>query len=232
MKDLSTRLRTLRTQKGYSVADLEKAWGVPIDRIYKWEKGTKPTNPNDYIGLHAFLRTGKLESFTKTDKELDKILDFWEASKEAPRTKKLTLVEQDGVPVYDTEFNMGTATSLVEARMDAPVIARLSIPEVIGCDAIIKGARGDSMSDFINEGDWLGIKQVQDKNFILWDYPYAVITDEFELIKYIKKGPSKKEVILVSHNPAYSDVLLPIKKITHLFLVKVVLPFSKVRTII
>lgn len=232
MENIGARLRALRTKNGWIVADLEKAWDVSSNNIYKWEKGTKPTNPKHYLGLQAFLRTGKLESFTKIEDELESLLDLWSDLKEGSKKRKLTLLEEVGVPVYDTEFSMGTATSLVEARMEAPVVARIAIPEVIGCDAIIKGMRGDSMSDFINEGDWLGLKLMEDKSFFLWDYPYAIITEEFELIKYVKKGPTKKEINLVSHNPAYSDVVLHTDKITHLFLIKVILPFSKIRTII
>lgn len=136
-----------------------------------------------------------------------------------------------GVPVYDNEFSMGAVTSLFEAREDARIIAWLDLPEVIGCDAIVP-ARGDSMSDFIDARDWVGIKQIVDWEVLLWDYPYAIVTDELEVIKYVKKGKDEKSIVLVSHNKSYGDIEIPIRKIRQLFLVKVVLPFSKVKTII
>jgi transcriptional regulator with XRE-family HTH domain len=227
------QLRAMRKRKGLSVADLEKRWGVSSNTIYKWETGTQPNNPKEYLGLLAFLRSGELESFTNVEADLENLLDYWQSNQGMPPAPvSLSLAGDEGVPIYDAEFSMGTAKSLIEARADVPIVGRLSLPEVAGCDAIIRGARGMSMSDFINEGDWVGLKKVIDMDFIFWDYPYGIVTDEIEVIKYIRRGSSNKEVVLASHNPAYSDVVLPKKKITHLFLVKVVLPFSKIKTVI
>ena len=232
MEHLGAKLREIRKRKGWSVAHLEQEWGVPKDRIYKWEQGTKPTDPKDYIGLLAFIKSEKLEDFTRSnpEKRLAVAGDLRQGT-EREKAEHSLANAKEGVPVYDVEFSAGAVASFMETRGDVPVIARLLIPEVSGCDAIIR-ARGDSMDDFIRAGDWIGIKQINDLELILWDYPYAITTDELELIKYLKKGSSSKEVILSSHNKRYSDVVLLRHKIRQLFIVKVVLPFSLIKTII
>lgn len=134
------------------------------------------------------------------------------------------------VPVYDIEFTLGFRELIRDERVAQ--IGNLSIPEVIGCDYVIK-ARGDSMADYINDRDWIGIKQVYDFEMIAFSHPYAVVTKEFQIVKYLsqsKKGD--KFWSLKSHNKQYEDYDIPIDKVNELYIVRAILPFSKIKSVI
>lgn len=136
-----------------------------------------------------------------------------------------------GVPVLDAEFSAGTLKSIEQVRNNAKVLAWLNIPEVRGCDYIIR-VRGDSMADVMNDRDYVGIKRIYDLDVIPPGHAYAIITDELELVKYLRKGSTEDLLLVRSHNEIYEDFELPKNKIKQLYAVRVVIPFSKIRTLI
>ncbi len=135
------------------------------------------------------------------------------------------------VPIYDVEFAAGVMTKLIDSKEDHYPVGYLSIPEVLGCDAIVR-ARGDSMADRIKDRDWIGIKRVN--NWQEW-FPmnniYAIITDDFELVKYIKKGDDTNTFKIVSHNKDYPDDEIPKHVIRELWSVRAIIP-GKIETLI
>ena len=204
----------------------------PVAEIARRTKATKG-NVSEFLNKKREPSANFLEKFAHAfSKELASV-DLEKAV--APTSAGVAVAAANrppafkGVPVYDVEFTAGFAASMKEARETAHPIAYLAIPEVIGCDAIVR-ARGESMCDFINPNDWVGIKQVFDFDVILWGNAYGVVTDELETFKYVRKGEKKGFITLRSHNhEQYEDMPLSIKKIDSLFLVKVVLPFSQIK---
>lgn len=53
-------IRKKRKELKLSAPQLAELLNVSLQNLYKWEKGTRPTNPEDYIKLESWL-TGKLE---------------------------------------------------------------------------------------------------------------------------------------------------------------------------
>jgi transcriptional regulator with XRE-family HTH domain len=66
--NLAVQLRVYRKSKGHSVKTVSQITGIPADRIYKWEKGTKPQDAEDLLKIREYM-DGKLES--KPEKELE-----------------------------------------------------------------------------------------------------------------------------------------------------------------
>lgn len=56
-----SEIRKRRKEMGLSTQALADLLKVKVDNLYKWEKGTKPTDPEDYIKLENWL-SGKLEN--------------------------------------------------------------------------------------------------------------------------------------------------------------------------
>ncbi|MFL5809223.1 MAG: helix-turn-helix domain-containing protein [Flavisolibacter sp.] len=56
-----TEIRKKRKQMGLSAQGLAELLKVKVENLYKWEKGTKPTDPEDYIKLENWL-SGKIEN--------------------------------------------------------------------------------------------------------------------------------------------------------------------------
>jgi transcriptional regulator with XRE-family HTH domain len=68
--DLKDQIRKKRKALRLSAEDLATLIGVNKENIYKWEKGTKPSNPEDYIKLMNWLK-GTLENIPKNDQEME-----------------------------------------------------------------------------------------------------------------------------------------------------------------
>lgn len=55
------QIREKRKKEGLSVDELAEKLKVPVQSLYKWEKGTRPNNPEHYTKLERWLEKG-LES--------------------------------------------------------------------------------------------------------------------------------------------------------------------------
>lgn len=127
---------------------------------------------------------------------------------------------------YDIE---ATATPM-EIFNDQTVIpsTKLDLPGFAGCDFAINVA-GSSMYPSIENGSMILCKKVQDKSIILYGEVYFVVTNDYRMVKRLRKSPKKGHVVCSSDNhnghdhpdgKTYADIDIPIDKIVHLYLVK------------
>lgn len=58
--DLGKKIKNKRKEDNLSAKDLAELLKVPMDRIYKWEKGARPSDPQDFILITKWL-DGHLE---------------------------------------------------------------------------------------------------------------------------------------------------------------------------
>lgn len=61
LMDLAQELKRYRKKKGHTMADIEALTGIPAENLYKWEKGTKPSDAEQLLKLRDYL-AGKLET--------------------------------------------------------------------------------------------------------------------------------------------------------------------------
>lgn len=62
--NLGVQLRVYRKSKQHSVKKVSELTGIPADRIYKWEKGAKPSDAEDLLKIREYM-AGKVESKPK-----------------------------------------------------------------------------------------------------------------------------------------------------------------------
>lgn len=136
-----------------------------------------------------------------------------------------------GVPLFDVDFSEQNLNLIKDLKDDSHVVAWLRIPEVQGCDYIVK-VRGDAMKDLINDEDYIGIKRIANIDSAPLGYVYAVITKEYELIRFLRKGSNRDVFLARSNNEVYEDFEIPKTDIKQLYTVRVVLPFAKIKTLI
>lgn len=55
-------IRKKRKKLDLSVKELADLLSVKVDNLYKWEKGTKPSDPEDFIKIESWLKGKPLES--------------------------------------------------------------------------------------------------------------------------------------------------------------------------
>lgn len=66
MNTKGEQLKARRKQLKLSVVRLAEMLDIPKERIYKWEKGTKPSTVEDHLKIDEFL-SGKMEGFTNLE---------------------------------------------------------------------------------------------------------------------------------------------------------------------
>lgn len=129
----------------------------------------------------------------------------------------------DGAAVYDIDCTCGYSLRTIDFS-EEKIIGHINMPGVNNEDKIIR-ANGDSMMPTISDGDWVAVREVIDWSLIFYGQIYLIITDEYRLLKHIRRCDSdeKNRIILHSENPDYDDMILERSKIRHLFVVKNIL---------
>ena len=61
---------------------------------------------------------------------------------------------------------------------------------------------GNSMKGFINHGDWVVIRQITDREEIIFGEPHLIVTkaDNFKTVKFLKEGDTSDKFWLVPYN--------------------------------
>lgn len=121
-----------------------------------------------------------------------------------------------GIPVYNMHFSAGFVKSYDGNNEPQSFI---NLPELEGCDCVVK-TRGESMMPTLLDNQWIGIKRIVDKNAITYGAIYCVVTKDLEVVKYLRKSPDAKKLILKSDNERFDDVEINKEDIISLWLVK------------
>ena len=242
------RLKEVRELLGISQQELAVKLGIKRPNLSAIENmkenrsvpnGTGYILETEYKINRAWFETGK-GPVKLPPLDTDSILNGLKANSherpmlhepEADYKYQITEVKNAKVPIYDVEFEAGVMSDLIEKKEQFFPIGFLDIPEVSGCDVIIR-AKGDSMANRINDRDWIGIKRLDKNKWFPMDYIYAIETEQAQIIKYVKKGSNQDQLRIVSHNGFYSDDEIPKSIIKELWSVKAILPFSKIETLI
>ncbi len=122
-----------------------------------------------------------------------------------------------GAPVYDIDATAG-CVPLSMAFTDEHVIGRLDLPGLDRTQPIVR-VSGDSMEPRIRDGGYISIRRLSEDGFIYWGKVYLVVTEDYRMVKVVRKHPDPGMVILHSINPDYDDMEIERSRIHALFLV-------------
>ena len=139
--------------------------------------------------------------------------------------EKLSVVKQPGIPVYDIDVTAGCEELSVMFTQDK-IDGCVSLPRM-SQNSIIVRVSGNSMYPEINDGGYIAIRPVKNIDTIFWGHIYVVVTEDYRLVKYVRRdNADDKKIILHSANPEYDDMELPKSSIKNLFLVEAILNFK------
>jgi len=124
-----------------------------------------------------------------------------------------------GTPVYDLDATCGPEVRDVS---DEKVIGYVNLPG-INPNSHILVATGDSMAPKIMNGDRVVLREIESWDYIAFGQIYLIMTQEYRMIKYIRKHKDDNYIILRSENPAFDDIEIPKSEIVRLFLVENIL---------
>ena len=227
------------TGKAFSLRMLAELLEIDQFRLQKWEqRNNLPSSDSDRNKLKAFFEIEDFEDIKEstlkkaikdypsksTGIKLSTPKEVIHFGKEHPT--RLTAEQYAasygdwlGVPMY----NAPITASFVESYRDESIYKPqyfLHDPRFKDCDfgAIITG---DSMHGEIRHGDFVALKEIFERSFIVFGDIYYIVTDELETCKYINADPkSDDNLLLVPHNKSISPSPVPKQLIKRLYKVR------------
>lgn len=131
-------------------------------------------------------------------------------------------VSGSGIPFYD----INVTASITENFNDIPEEPqyRIDVPFLNDCTAAFP-VFGESMMPVYNPGDTVIVKEIKNRDAILWGETYLVITnancDNLRTIKRVFISDDRRNYILRAINPEYTgDTFIATEDVIRIFLVK------------
>lgn len=127
-----------------------------------------------------------------------------------------------GIPVYDIDVTAG-CTPLEALLTTDRITGYVSLPR-LSPDTLIVRVSGDSMVPDIIDGGMIALRRVMNIDNIFWGQIYVVVTDDFRLVKYVRRHPENPgKVVLHSANPNYDDMEVERRDIRAMFRVEAII---------
>lgn len=188
--NLAQRLKAFRERTKIKMPAIALLTGIAKETLYKWEKGTKPSDLNDYFRLKAYLDEMENQFHEEQlEREIQK-----------PATLRLPLnLNLLPAPQTDGKAAAGTITFF----NDEPelIVDRINAPFLGPVDGVIE-VTGESMAPTFGNGCRVGIIRLNDSRILNWGLHYYIIDKNWQgIIRRVYKGETENSLLLVSDNP-------------------------------
>lgn len=188
-----------------SVSDAAKRMGVSRQNMYQLFKSVELERRTVNIILTVF-GVNEYEIFGDEDDAARPIIEHPLAA--------------HGIPMYNVPAT-ASVVGVFEDDMSEKPLFYLDVPGARDCDFGVR-VSGDSMYPRFRNGDWIGCKEVKNREHILYGEVYYIITPDYKTVKYVQPHPEREDwVLLIPHNDAIKPTPLPKSEIIRLYMVKV-----------
>jgi len=208
MNSESVALQAIEYLKTKNVKDVERATGIPADRMYKWTKGKGKPKFEDLEKLKGIMEIGISSDSIAQEPNID----YGVATKN--KVNKAGLI-----PFYNADFIAGNAELYYVDETIYPEYY-MDVPEFSGSTAF--RAFGDSMEPRIKSGNILfGTKLENWKSHLEFGQIYGITCHNgIRYLKYIRRHENNStHFLLKSENSNYDDMDLPKSDIKNIWLI-------------
>lgn len=209
LEHIGFRLRDFRENSGIKMPEIAAITGIAKDTLYKWERGTKPSDLNEFFKLKLYL--DKMEN-----RQQEETFDL------APRKPFLLRLPFDkSKPAAPYQNNaMLTGTVILTNNEPEIIVERINAPFL----GLVEGAiriTDDTMAPQFPVGSWVVISRLKNIRILYWGYYYYIVDSNLEgILRRIFPGGTKGTLKLVSDNEdqaKYPPVELPWDRIRTIF---------------
>ena len=190
MTDIGVRLKEFRIRSDVKMPAIAAITGIAKETLYKWEKGTKPSNIEDYYKLKVYL--------DKMENKLEE--EAFEIENQKPATLRLPLNNANpAVPQTDGKAASGT----VIFTDDGPelIVDRINVPFLGVVEGVIE-VNSCSMEPTLPNGCRIAIARLKDFRSLAWGHFYYIIDKNWQgIVRRVYQGKVKNCVQLVSDHP-------------------------------
>lgn len=211
---IGERLKELRKKKNIKMPAIAKATGISKENLYKWEKGTKPSDIEQYNKLVDYL--------DKMEKGVDLILEDPKGNgsgKTSASRSFLTGIfisqDEESLPLADEH---GMPGDIIVINDKPVLIARRNDSLFIGeVDGLIP-VNDDSMEPKCKSGSWIALKKVRYTKILNAGYYYYIVDKNMKgIVRKIHPGAEKNSIVLVAENEEYPEMTREMDEILAFF---------------
>lgn len=130
-----------------------------------------------------------------------------------------------GIAVYDIDVTAGSVELSRMLTVDR-IMGYVDMPQV-NPECLIVRVSGDSMKPAIPNGSFIAIRPVSTDGIIFWGQIYVVVTDNYRMVKYLRRHPDDDKVVLHSDNADYDDIDMSRSEIQGLYIVETVINYDR-----
>jgi phage repressor protein C with HTH and peptisase S24 domain len=208
---LAEKIKKYREENNVSMPDLSRATGISKENLYKWEKGTKPTDFEAVRKLQNILESNwkdlQIELIRNGDQTLNTVSENPETYIQKRRNLKIDSSTSFKVPLVSVKARAGYVNDYDNIDLINNLDKYAIPPGVSHIGAIWRyfEVDGDSMEPQLSSGDYILCSQVPQED---WEnvkdfYVYVIVTETNLLIKRIFVK-SEKEWVLISDNETHT----------------------------
>jgi len=187
---IGQRLKAFRIRSKIKMPAIAALTGIAKETLYKWEKGTKPSDLNDYFKLKSYL--------DKMENKLEE--DQLEMENQKPATLRLPL-NRNRLPVPQTEGKALAGTITFYNNEPELIVDRINAPFLGPVEGVIE-VTGESMAPTFINGCRVGIIRLNDYKILDWGLHYYIIDKNWQgIVRRVYQGETDNSLRLVSDSP-------------------------------
>ena len=197
---IGQRLKAFREQTKIKMPAIAALTGIAKETLYKWEKGTKPSDINDYFRLKSYL--------DKMENKLEE--EQLEIEYRKPATIRLPL-NRNLVPIPQTDGKAAAGTILFSNDEPELIVDRINAPFLGPVEGIVE-VSGESMSPTFTNGCRVAISRLNNYRILDWGWYYYIIDKNWQgYVRRVYPGETENSLCLLSDNPN-QDKFPPIQR--------------------
>jgi phage repressor protein C with HTH and peptisase S24 domain len=197
---IGQRLKAFREKTKIKMPAIAVLTGIAKETLYKWEKGTKPSDINDYFRLKAYL--DKMEN--KLEEEQLELENQKPATLRLPlNTNRLPVPQTDGKAAAGTVTFFNDEPELIVDRINAPFLGTV--------EGVVE-VTGESMAPTFANGCRVVLIRLNDYRILDWGLYYYIIDKNWQgSVRRVYQGDTESSLRLETDNPN-QDKFPPIQR--------------------
>jgi len=197
--EIGQRLKLVRSRTNTKMPAIAAATGISKENLYKWEKGTKPSDFEQLKKLEAYLND--LEK--KAPEELE---DFRLISAKNGQPSPVSLLTgiyiSENAKALPLSDESGVPGNIIIVNEKPVLIVRRNDCSIIGAvDGLIQ-VTGESLDCRYARGSWIAVRKLKFNHIINDGYHYYVIDKNLQaILGKLRHSAADKAIVLYGDHP-------------------------------
>jgi transcriptional regulator with XRE-family HTH domain len=186
---IGSRLRELRLRTNIKMPAVAAATGIAKETLYKWEKGTRPSNLEEYFKLKSYL------DMTENKLEIERL----DREDKKPATLGIPLKGgKPAIPQMDGKAAAGTI--IITDNEPQLIVDRITGPFLGAAEGVVEVV-GQSMEPTFVNGCRIVISRLKDSRNLHWGlYYYIIDTNWHGIVRRVYQTSGQNSLRLVADN--------------------------------